>query len=122
MCQQEKAVHRVPTRLLQPLNLLEQKWDDVSMDYIMGLPKSEARNDAILTVVDRATKMVHLAPVKQTITAANIARLYWNIVGKLHGIPRSIVSNKDPRFVSKFWHELWKILGSSLRMSSAYHP
>ena len=66
--------------------------------------------------------MVHLAPVKQTITAADTARLYWNTVGKLHGIPRSIVSDRDPRFVSKFWCELWKILGSSLRMSSAYHP
>ena len=122
VCQQEKAVHRVPAGLLQPLKLPEQKWADVSMDYIMGLPKSEAGNDGILTIVDRATKMVHLAPVKQTITAADTARLYWNTVGKLHGIPRSIVSDRDPRFVSKFWRELWKILGSSLRMSSAYHP
>ena len=63
VCQQEKAVHRVPAGLLQPLKLPEQKWADVSMDYIMGLPKSEAGNDGILTVVDRATKMVHLAPV-----------------------------------------------------------
>ena len=73
--------------------------------YIMGLPKSEAGNDGILTVVDRATKMVHLAPVKQTITAADTARLYWSTVGKLHGILRSIVSDRDPRFVSKFWRE-----------------
>ena len=122
VCQQEKAVHRVPAGLLQPLQLPEQKWADVSMDFIMGLPKSETGNDGILMVVDRATKMVHLAPVKQTITAADTARLYWTIVGKLHGIPRSIVSDRDPRFVSKFWHELWQILGSSLRMSSAYHP
>ena len=72
----------------------------------MGLPKSQMGNDGILTVVDGATKMVHLAPVKQTITAADTARLYWTIVGKLHGIPRSIVSDRDPCFVSKFWREL----------------
>ena len=71
MGQQEKAVHCVPTELLQPLKLPEQKWADLSMDYIMGLPKPEARNDGILTIIDQATKMVHLAPVKQTITAVD---------------------------------------------------
>ena len=101
---------------------LEQKWADISMDFIMSLPRSELGNDGILTVVDRATKMVHLAPIRQTITAAETARLYWDTVGRLHGIPRSIVSDRDPRFVSKFWQEFWKILGSKLRKSSAYHP
>jgi len=122
VCQQEKAVHRVPAGLLQPLQLPDRKWADVSMDFIMGLPKSETGNDGILTVVDRATKMVHLVPVRQTITAAETARVFWDQVGRLHGIPRSIVSDRDPRFVSKFWQELWKILGSQLRMSSAHHP
>ena len=92
------------------------------MDFIMGLPQSEAGNDGILTVVDRATKMVHLVPVRQTITAADTARVFWDKIGKLHGIPRSIVSDRDPRFVSKFWQELWGILGSKLRMSNAHHP
>ena len=122
VCQQEKAVHRVPAGLLQPLKLPEQKWADISMDFIMGLPRSEQRNDGILTVVDRATKMVHLVPVQQTIGAAETARLFWEKIGRLHGIPRSIVSDRDPRFVSKFWRELWRVLGSTLRMSSAYHP
>ena len=122
VCQQEKAVHRVPAGLLQPLKLPEQKWADVSMDYIMGLPRSESGYDGILTVVDRATKMVHVLPVTQTITAAETARLYWDRIGRLHGMPRSIVSDRDPRFVSKFWRELWRVLGSTLRMSSAYHP
>ena len=122
VCQQEKAVHRVPAGLLQPLQLPDRKWADVSMDFIMGLPESESGNDGILTVVDRATKMVHLIPVRQTITAAETARVFWDQVGRLHGIPRSIVSDRDPRFVSKFWQELWKILCSKLRMSSAHHP
>ena len=122
VCQSEKSVHRLPAGLLQPLQLPEQKWNDISLDFIMGLPVSEKKNDGILTVVDRATKMVHLVPVQQTITAADTARVYWDNVGRLHGIPRSIVSDRDPRFVSKFWQEFWKILGSKLRMSSAHHP
>ena len=88
----------------------------------MGLPKSDNGNDGILIVVNRATKMVHLAPVKQTIMVIDTTRVYWNVVIKLHGIPRSIVSDRDPRFMSKFWHEFLKILGSSLWMCSAYHP
>ena len=122
VCQTEKSVHRLPAGLLQPLALPEDKWTDVSLDFIMGLPVSERQNDGILTVVDRATKMVHLVPVRQTITAAETARVYWEQIGRLHGIPRSIVSDRDPRFVSKFWQEFWKILGSKLRMSSAHHP
>ena len=122
VCQQEKSVHRLPAGLLEPLTLPEQKWADVSMDFIMGLPRSEEGYDGILTVVDRATKMVHLVAVNQTITAAKTAHVYWNSVGKLHGIPHSVVSDRDPRFVSKFWQEMWRLLGTKLRISSAHHP
>ena len=122
VCQQEKSVHRLPAGLLEPLTLPEQKWADVSMDSIMGLPKSEEAYDGILTIVDRATKMVHLAAVHQTIIAAKTAHVYWNIVGKIHGIPRSVVSDRDPRFVSGFWQEMWRLLGTKLRMSNAHHP
>ena len=122
VCQQEKSVHRLPAGLLEPLTLPEQKWADVSMGFILGLPKIDSGFDGILTVVDRATKMVHLVPVQQTITASEIALIYWQQVGKLHGIPRSIVSDRDPQFVSKFWQEIWRLLGTKLRMSSAHHP
>ena len=122
VCQEEKSVHRLPAGLLEPLTLPEQKWADISMDFIMGLPKSEEGYDGILTVVDRATKMVHLVAVNQTITAAETAHVYWNFIGKLHGMPRSVVSDRDPRFVSKFWQEMWRLLGTKLRMSSAHHP
>ena len=79
----EKSVHKLPAGLLQPLQLPEEKWRDVSLDFIMGLPTSERGNDGILTVVDRATKMVHLVPVQQTITAAETARVYWDNIGRL---------------------------------------
>ena len=115
-------MHRQPAGLLQPLQLPDQKWADVSLDFIMGLPKSESGRDGILTVVDRATKMVHLIPVYQTITAAETAQVYWSYVGKLHGIPKSIVSDRDPRFVSRFWQEFWRLLGRKLRISTTHHP
>ena len=88
----------------------------------MGLPRSTKDFDRILTVVDRATKMVHLVAVNQTITATETALVFWNAIGKLHGIPRSVVSDRDPRFVSRFWQELWTLLGTKLRMSNAHHP
>ena len=122
VCQQEKSVTKVPVGLLEPLTLPKQKWADVIMDFIMGLPRSSNGNDGILTVVDRATKMVNLVPVKQTITASETTQVYWTNIGRLHGLPRSIVSDRDPRFVSKFWQGLWSRLGTKLRMPSAYHP
>ena len=88
----------------------------------MALPKSDEGHDGILTVIDRATKMVHLVAINQTISAADSARVYWDHVGRLHGVPRSIVSDRDPRFISRFWQEIWRILGTRLRMSSAHHP
>ena len=115
-------MHRVPVGLLEPLTLPEQKWADMSLDFIMGLRKSAEGYDGILTVVDRATKMVHLVAVNQTIIAAETALVFWNAVGKLHGIPQSVVSDRDPRFVSRFWQELWRLLRMKLRMSSAHHP
>ena len=103
VCQKEKSVSRVPAGLLEPLTLPEQKWADVSMDFVMGLPVSDEGHDGILKVVDRATEMVHLVPVKQTISISETAQIYWTNIGKLHGIPRSVVSDRDPRFVSRFW-------------------
>ena len=88
----------------------------------MGLPRSTEGYDEILIVVDRATKMVHPVVVNQTNTAAETALVFWNAVGKLHGIPRSVVSDQDPRFVSRLWQELWQLLGTKLRISSAHHP
>ena len=121
-CQQDKSVNKLPAGPLEPLTLLEQTWEDVSMNFIMGLLRSSNGNDGILTVVDHATKMVHLVPVKQTITASEIAQVYWTNIGRRHGVPRSIVGDRDPKFVSECWQGLWSLLGTKLRMSSTYHP
>ena len=82
-----------------------QNRSGVTSAWILSWVFQSARrkNDGILTVVDRATKMVHLVPVQQTIMAADTAHVYWDNIGRLHGIPRSFVSDRDPRFISKFW-------------------
>ena len=75
-----------------------------------------------MTVVDKATKMAHFIPCSETITAKGTAQLYWQHVGKLHGIPAVIISDRDPRFTSRYWRELWRLLGTDLRMGSGFHP
>ena len=75
-----------------------------------------------MTVVDKATKMAHFIPCSETITAKGTAQLYWQHVGKLHGIPAVIIFDRDPRFTSRYWRELWRLLGTDLRMGSGFHP
>ena len=92
-----------PQTYLEPFTLPEQKCIDGSMDFVMGLPVFDKGHDGILTVVDWATKMVHLVSVKQIILASKTAQIYWTNIGKLHGIPWFVVCNRGPRFVSRFW-------------------
>ena len=78
--------------------------------------------DTICTIVDKATKMCHFVPCSESISAKGVAYLYWQHVGKLHGIPSVVISDRDPCFTSRFWRELWRLLGTDLRMGSGYHP
>ena len=92
------------------------------MDFIMGLPKTERQHDAIFTFVDRLTKYIHVIPTKSTIDAEGAARLYVNNVFAYHGLSKSIVSDRDPRFTSAFFKEVFSLLGVKLNMSTANHP
>ena len=121
VCQVEKGSHLKPGGQLQPLELPVRKWDHVVLDFVVGMPKQEGF-DTILTVVDKATKMCHFLPCNERISAKEVAALFWRHVGKLHGIPSVIISDRDPRFTGKFWKELWRLLGTDLRMGSGYHP
>ena len=78
--------------------------------------------DTICTVVDEATKMYHFLPCSESISAKQVAELYWQHEGKIHGIPSVLISDRDPRFTSKCWKELWRLLGTNLRMGSGLHP
>ena len=91
------------------------------MDFIMGLP-AYRNNTYVFVIVDRFSKGLHLSMLPSHHTAQSVAQLFMELVGKLHGMPRSIVSNRDPLFVSKFWQALFRLSGIKRRMSSAYHP
>nr|KYP71834.1 Retrotransposable element Tf2 [Cajanus cajan] len=121
ICQRQKYQAQCPSGLLQPLDIPEQIWEDVSIDFITALPKSKGL-DTILVVVDRLSKYAHFLSLRHPFTAKTVADLFVKEVVKLHGIPKSIVSDRDPLFLSHFWTQLFKSQGTKLRMSSSYHP
>ena len=111
-----------PAGLLQPLPIPQNKWADISMDFITHLPRSQTGKDSILMIVNRFSKMTHLIPLKGTAIAAEVAQLFHEHVWKLHSLPRSIVSDQDPKFTGHFWQKLMTLLGTKLRMSTSFHP
>jgi hypothetical protein len=121
VCQQAKHEHNHPAGLLQPLPIPKGAWQDISMDFIEGLPLSHGCN-SILVVVDRYTKYAHFLPLNHPFTAQGVARLVLDNVVKLHGLPKSIVSDRDRIFTSIFWKELFSLFDTSLLISSSYHP
>jgi hypothetical protein len=122
VCQRDKAVHTGPRGLLQPLEIPGRKWESVGMDFITQLPLTPQGNTQILVFVDRCTKMVHLAALPEGASAGDVALCFRREVFRLHGLPRTIVSDRDRKFTGRFWSELLRLLGTSRRMSTAYHP
>ncbi|KAL0560443.1 hypothetical protein IC582_000848 [Cucumis melo] len=122
VCQQVKAPRQKPAGLLQPLSIPEWKWENVSMDFITGLPRTLRGFRVIWVVVDRLTKSAHFVPGKSTYTASKWAQLYMSEIVRLHGVPVSIVSDRDARFTSKFWKGLQTAMGTRLDFSTAFHP
>jgi hypothetical protein len=121
-CQKVKAEHRHPAGLLQPLPILEKKWEVITMDFITGLPRTNKQHDSIMVMVEKLTKAAHFVLVKTTHTVANIAEIFMKEIARLHGIPRTVVSDKDTKFTSNLWRELFKIFGTNLNFITAYHP
>jgi hypothetical protein len=121
VCQRQKYLASSPGGLLQPLPVPEQIWEDISMDFITGLPKSKGF-EAILVVVDRLSKYSHFIPLKHPYTARSIPEVFCKEIVRLHGLPMTIVSDRDPVFMSNFWREMFRMQGTQLKMSSAYHP
>ncbi|MCO5553474.1 hypothetical protein L7F22_006995 [Adiantum nelumboides] len=122
VCQKTKYDRGKQPGLLQPLPIPDSPWESISMDFIFGLPKSIHGNTGIWTIVDRFSKQAHFIPVKKTIKAHQMATLFISQVFKYHGLPTSIVSDRDPRMTSNFWKGLFENLGTRLNFSSAYHP
>ena len=121
-CQRVKAEHQKPSGLLQPLPIPEWKWEHITMDFVVGLPTTQKGHNAIWVIVDRLTKSAHFLPIKITHNLDHLAKLYIHEIISRHGVPVSIVSDRDPRFTSNFWKSLQKNLGTQLKLSTAYHP
>ena len=122
VCQMEKSDHQLAKGKLTSTQIPEEKWKEISIDFITDLPRTSGNKDTVLTIVDKATRMVHLVPCRKDITAVATARLLWSHVVKLHGVPRAIYSDRGPQFTANSWRELWRLTGTRLNYSSAYHP
>jgi hypothetical protein len=121
-CHQVKAEHQRPAGLLQRLKVPEWKWEEIGMDFIVGLPRTRDGYDSIWVIVDRLTKVVHFIPVKTTYTGAKLAELYMSGIVCLHGVPKKIVSDRGTQFTSHFWGKLHESMDTKWNFSSAYHP
>ena len=121
-CQQIKAEHKKPAELLQPLEVAEWKWEHVTMDFVTHLPRTPRRHDAVWVIVDRLMKSVHFLAVRMTFTLKEFCRLYIKEIFRLHGVPISIVSDRDSRFKTHFWKSFQKAMGTRLTMSTTFHP
>eukprot|EP00268_Persea_americana_P067965 TRINITY_DN9411_c0_g1_i1.p1 TRINITY_DN9411_c0_g1~~TRINITY_DN9411_c0_g1_i1.p1 ORF type:complete len:151 (+),score=14.57 TRINITY_DN9411_c0_g1_i1:3739-4191(+) len=109
-------------RLYTPLLVPPAPWQDISMDFVLGLPKTNKQHDSILVVVDRFSKMAHFVPCSKTSDASHVAKIFMERIDSLHGVPKTIVFDRDVKFTSYFWKTPWKVLGTRLQFSSAYHP
>ncbi|MCQ8063987.1 hypothetical protein NP303_24795, partial [Salmonella enterica] len=121
-CQRVKPILQKSAGLLQPSEIPVWKWEDISMDFIVGLPTTSKGYDSIWVIVDRLTKSAHFIPVKTTYPVSTYAKLYIARIVSLHGVPKTIISDRGSQFVSRFWEQLQKDMGTTLIRSSAYHP
>ncbi|KAI3494636.1 hypothetical protein L1887_40553 [Cichorium endivia] len=121
-CAKVKVEYQRPSGLLQQPEIPEWKWERITMDFITKLPKTTGGHDTIWVIVDRLTKSAHFLPIKETDRMEKLTRVYLKEIVKLHGVPISIISDRDSRFTSRFWQSLQKAMGTRLDMSTAYHP
>ncbi|GBG68149.1 hypothetical protein CBR_g2700 [Chara braunii] len=122
-CQEVNSANHLPYDLLQPLPIPEGRWQSISMDFIGPLrPPTPRGHDAILVIVDRFTKRARFVPCRYAISAHEVADIVFDRVVRDHGLPLRIISDRDPRFTSRFWRRLHEVYDTQLRFSSSYHP
>jgi hypothetical protein len=121
-CQRVKVEHQRPARLLQPLQVPESKWEEIGMDFSVGLSKTQSGYDSIWVIMDWLTKVAHFIPVKATYFGPQLAELYMSRIVYLYGVPGKIVSDRGMQFTSRFWERLHETLDTQLHFSSSYHP
>ena len=121
-CQKNKPSHQAPAGLLQPLPIPDRPWEQFSLDLITHLPKTRSGHDAIIVFVDKLGKQIHAAAASTDVSASGIAAICLREVIRHHGLPSSIISDRDPRFIAHLWRALWEMFETKLHMSSSYHP
>jgi hypothetical protein len=121
-CQRVKVERQRPAGLLQPLKIPQRKWEEISMDFIVGLPTTQSGYDSIWVIIDHFLKVAHFIPVMTTYKGAKLAKLYIARIVRLHGVPKKIVSNRGTQFTSRFWEKLHEAMDTRLNFSLAYHP
>ena len=121
-CQTSKATNQRKAGLLKPLPVPVAAWEHISMDFVIKLPKTARGFTAIMVVVDRLSKQAHLVPTRDEATSSQTAQKFLERIFPLHGMPLSIVSDRNSKFTAEFWSELMRLVGTSLNMSSARHP
>ncbi|GJT18990.1 putative reverse transcriptase domain-containing protein [Tanacetum coccineum] len=121
-CAKVKAEHQKPSGLLQQPEIPVWKWERITMDFITKLPRTPSGYDSIWVIVDRLTKSAHFIPMNEKYKMEKLTRLYLKEIVCRHGVPVSIILDRDPRFASRFWRSLQKSLGTNLDMSTTYHP
>ncbi|KAI5335422.1 hypothetical protein L3X38_025555 [Prunus dulcis] len=108
--------------LLHPLPIPEWKWERITMDFMFKLPRTQSKHDGVWVIVDRLTKSAHFLPVRANYSLNKLAKIFIDEIVRLHGVPVSIVSDRDPRFTSRFWTKLNEAFGTQLQFSTAFHP
>ncbi|GKE49575.1 putative reverse transcriptase domain-containing protein [Tanacetum coccineum] len=121
-CAKVKAEHQKPSRLLQQPEILEWKWEKITMDFVTGLPRTPSGYDSIWVIVDRLTKSAHFLLMKKTDSMEKLTQLYLKEIVCRHRVHVSIISDRDSRFAFGFWRSLQKALVTDVNMSTAYHP
>ncbi|KAD4585746.1 hypothetical protein E3N88_23347 [Mikania micrantha] len=119
---ESKVEHQKPSGLLEQPEIPLWKWEQTAMDFITKLPRTSSGQDTIWVIIDRLTKSAHFLPMRETFTMDKLARLYINEIVVRHGVPLSIISDRDSRFTSRFWQSLQTSLETQLGLSTAYHP
>jgi hypothetical protein len=120
-CQRTKASHIKTTGQLQPLSIPAWKWDDISMDLIVDWPLTPRKHESIWVIVDWLTKTAHFIPVHTTYSTECYAEIYVDLIVRLHGVPKTILSHRGTQFVTRFWAQVHESLGTKLIHSTSYH-
>ena len=122
VCQQVKEEHQRPAGLIKSLPSLVWKWDDILMDFVTELPRTSRDHDTIWVIINKLTKSTYFRPIKKSFPLNYLAQLYIRVIVRLHGVPSSIVSDRDSKFTSHFWDTLQAALGTRLKFSTTFHP